>query len=95
MLYPNDFEWLTEKIDQFLAKFWEENKENLRKKKPENNIGMKYSYKDIILNTYPNSIQKENESPLQTLCQFSEDFFRKVLNGIHVLPFLSFRLLQG
>ena len=54
-----------------------------------------FSEKDAILITYGDSLTRNGERPLQTLQQFSNNYFRSVFSGIHILPFFPYSSDDG
>ncbi|MHA1974475.1 MAG: sugar phosphorylase, partial [Candidatus Hodarchaeales archaeon] len=55
----------------------------------------KFTYRDIIFNTYANSIQDNKNSPLQVLRSFSAKYLKNMINGIHILPFYPWDTDRG
>jgi sucrose phosphorylase len=47
----------------------------------------KWDEKDIMVITYADTIKKENESPLRTLCEFFRRELKPYINNVHILPF--------
>jgi sucrose phosphorylase len=47
----------------------------------------KWDEKDIMVITYADSLKKENERPLQTLCEFLRSELKPHINNVHILPF--------
>ncbi len=47
----------------------------------------KWDEKDIMVITYADSIQKENERPLRTLYEFFRSELKLHINNVHILPF--------
>ncbi len=55
----------------------------------------KFSFRDILLNTYANSIQGDESAPLEVLNDFSSRYLRHIVNGCHILPFYSWDTDRG
>ncbi len=55
----------------------------------------KFGYQDLILNSYADSIQGESGTPLQILYQFTEQYIKGYINGIHILPFYPWDTDRG
>ena len=53
------------------------------------------SYKDVLLIVYPDQIQQEDASPLDTLRAFMTEYLQEVISGIHVLPFFPYSSDDG
>jgi len=45
---------------------------------------------DMVLITYGNSIQRQNEAPLKTLHHFLNEHIRDFINSVHILPFFPY-----
>jgi len=54
-----------------------------------------FSQKDIVLITYGDSLNKEGEVPLSTLCNFADKYFKGIFSTIHILPFSPFSSDDG
>jgi len=50
---------------------------------------------DVIAITYGNTVLKNNETPLETLHDFLNKYFKDVVNTVHVLPFFPFSSDDG
>ena len=61
----------------------------------ERSIKGKFSKNDIILNSYADSIQGEEGTPLEVLKRFSASFLKGKINGCHILPFYSWDTDRG
>lgn len=94
-LYGNRAEGTYEQLMNLLNKHVTEIKNDLNSKDENTNEGKKFSHKDFIINTYADSIQSENKSPLEELVIFCSKYFNNVLNGIHVLPFYEWDTDRG
>jgi sucrose phosphorylase len=55
----------------------------------------RFTEQDVVLITYGDLIVSDNRSPLQTLADFAEVFFRGVITTIHVLPFFPYSSDRG
>jgi sucrose phosphorylase len=65
------------------------------KRKEEVNKNLKFTKRDVILNTYANSIKGNRKSPLEALYHFSNKYLSNFVNGIHVLPFYCWDTDRG
>ncbi|MCK5507618.1 MAG: sugar phosphorylase [Desulfobacterales bacterium] len=54
-----------------------------------------FSQKDVVLITYGDSLNKEGEVPLSTLCNFADKYFKGIFSTIHILPFSPFSSDDG
>ncbi len=54
-----------------------------------------FSEKDIYLITYGDTLNKKGEAPLNTLLNFSKEYFKDVFSDIHILPFCPFSSDDG
>lgn len=54
-----------------------------------------FSHEDVVLITYGNSLNKEGEVPLSTLCNFADKYFKGIFSTIHILPFFPFSSDDG
>ena len=54
-----------------------------------------FSQKDVVLITYGDSLNKEGEVPLGTLCNFADKYFKGIFSTIHILPFSPFSSDDG
>ncbi len=54
-----------------------------------------FSEKDIILITYGDMVNKQNEFPLKTLREFLKKNINEIINFIHILPFFPFSSDEG
>ncbi|RMG83096.1 MAG: sugar phosphorylase [Chloroflexi bacterium] len=59
------------------------------------NAPYELSEKDVVLITYADQVQKENESPLSTLHRFLMDTIYPTINSIHILPFYPYSSDDG
>ncbi|MCL7943990.1 sugar phosphorylase [Marinobacter sp. ATCH36] len=50
---------------------------------------------DVMLITYADTVQRENEKPLQTLYQFLQDCLRDTVSAVHILPFFPYSSDDG
>jgi glycosidase len=94
-VYGSEAEELFLEIVQLLDSFLEQ-----QPKAPDQSIPNvlhipKFSHKDIILNSYPDSIISESTSPLAALRKFGEEFLSNTINGIHILPFYPWDTDRG
>jgi sucrose phosphorylase len=55
----------------------------------------RFTEQDVVLITYGDLIVSESRSPLQTLADFAEVFFRGVITTVHVLPFFPYSSDRG
>ena len=55
----------------------------------------RFTERDIVLITYGDLIVSKDKNPLKTLADFSEKFFRGVINTIHLLPFFPYSSDRG
>jgi sucrose phosphorylase len=55
----------------------------------------RFTEQDVVLITYGDLIVSDNRSPLETLADFAEVFFRGVITTIHVLPFFPYSSDRG
>jgi sucrose phosphorylase len=53
------------------------------------------SHKDVLLIVYPDQIQQEAASPLDTLHAFTTEYLQDVISSIHVLPFFPYSSDDG
>lgn len=60
--------------------------------KPQNSA---LTEKDAILITYADQVRSDNQAPLTSLLQFSENYLKGVVSSIHVLPFFPFSSDDG
>lgn len=61
----------------------------------ERSVKGKFSKNNIILNSYADSIQGEEGTPLEVLNRFSALFLKGRINGCHILPFYSWDTDRG
>ena len=54
-----------------------------------------WSQNDIVLITYGDSIQKEDEAPLLTLNRFLRNYMSRTVNIVHLLPFYPYSSDDG
>lgn len=54
-----------------------------------------WSEDDVAVITYGQSIQKENEAPLETLHTFLNDYLKDSINSVHILPFFPYSADDG
>ena len=54
-----------------------------------------FSYEDVVLITYGDSINKEEEVPLSTLYNFADQYLKGIFSTIHILPFFPFSSDDG
>jgi sucrose phosphorylase len=54
-----------------------------------------YDQSDIMLITYGDSLNKQGQTPLQTLATFANDYLREGFSGIHILPFYPYSSDDG
>ena len=54
-----------------------------------------FSQEDVVLITYGDSLNKEGEVPLSTLCNFADKYFKGIFSTIHILPFSPFSSDDG
>ncbi|GGY43606.1 sucrose phosphorylase [Bacterioplanes sanyensis] len=66
--------------------------EQRRVKRPRS---QRWDESDVILITYGNSLQHENEVPLQTLAQFLRQHLRDTVSAVHILPFFPYSSDDG
>ncbi|EAT10922.1 alpha-amylase [Bermanella marisrubri] len=57
--------------------------------------GNRWDEEDVWVITYGDSIQKEDEAPLQTLRKFCHDRLAGIVNGVHILPFFPYSSDDG
>lgn len=50
---------------------------------------------NVIMITYGDSLLEEEQSPLTTLLNFSQEFLSDTINGIHILPFFPYSSDDG
>lgn len=55
----------------------------------------KLSHEDVVLISYADSIQNEENSPLNVLKNFSDKFLKGIFNGLHILPFYPWDTDRG
>lgn len=55
----------------------------------------RFTEQDVVLITYGDLIVSDGRSPLQTLADFSDVFFRGVISTVHVLPFYPYSSDRG
>jgi sucrose phosphorylase len=63
----------------------------------ENNVvaEQRFSERDVVLITYGDLLVSENRTPLRTLADFTEVFFRGVITTLHILPFYPYSSDRG
>jgi len=54
-----------------------------------------FSQNDVVLITYGDSLNKEGEVPLSTLCNFADNYLKGIFSTIHILPFFPFSSDDG
>ncbi|MBD1572514.1 sugar phosphorylase [Vibrio sp. S17_S38] len=54
-----------------------------------------WSQKDLIMITYGDSVQDDNEVPLQTLHRFMHQYCKPYINSVHILPFFPYSSDDG
>ncbi len=55
----------------------------------------RFSEKDVVLITYGDLVVSETRTPLRTLTDFAEVFFRGLISTIHILPFFPYSSDRG
>lgn len=50
---------------------------------------------DVMVITYADTVQRENEKPLQTLYRFLEDCLKDTVSSVHILPFFPYSSDDG
>jgi sucrose phosphorylase len=55
----------------------------------------RFTEQDVVLITYGDLIVSDGRTPLQTLADFAEVFFRGVISTVHVLPFFPYSSDRG
>ena len=55
----------------------------------------RFTEKDVVLITYGDLVVSETRTPLRTLTDFAEIFFRGLISTIHVLPFFPYSSDRG
>lgn len=90
-VYPaEDTDALTDKV---IAAFWPEGTApRKRKRRPGNAL---WSQEDALLITYGNSVVDGVHKPLDLLNDFLHRYMKRVVNGVHVLPFFPFTSDDG
>ena len=54
-----------------------------------------FSESDVVLITYADSLQRDGEPPLKTLCDFAVEFLKDAFSAIHFLPFFPYSSDDG
>src|SRR5690606_15244706 len=54
-----------------------------------------WAKKSVVMKTYGDSLLTDEQHPLETLLQFSVEFLRDTINGIHILPFFPYSSHDG
>lgn len=54
-----------------------------------------WDQKNVVMITYGDSLLTEDQQPLETLLQFSEEFLKETIDGIHILPFFPYSSDDG
>ena len=55
----------------------------------------RFTERDVVLITYGDLILSDNRSPLKTLADFAEVFFRGIITTLHILPFYPYSSDRG
>ena len=55
----------------------------------------RFTERDIVLITYGDLIVSQDRTPLRTLTDFADKFFKNVINTIHILPFFPYSSDRG
>lgn len=55
----------------------------------------RFTERDVVLITYGDLIVSEGRSPLKTLADFAEVFFRGIISTLHILPFYPYSSDRG
>lgn len=55
----------------------------------------RFTQKDVILITYPDAIIEPGALPLRTLRNFTNKYFKGIINTIHILPFFPYSSDRG
>ncbi|MHA1329833.1 MAG: alpha-amylase family glycosyl hydrolase [Candidatus Hodarchaeales archaeon] len=96
ILYPSQAKTVYSELSEILISFFKDNYEALVKKTSvASKKEEKFTYRDIIFNSYANSIQDNENSPLKVLKSFSAKYLKNVINGIHILPFFPWDTDRG
>ncbi len=96
ILYGEQASEILSEIELIIKKYDEILLHSITRKSLINSIqGSKFTHKDIFINTYANSIQDRLTTPIQSLYQFSEQYIRGVINGVHILPFYPWDTDRG
>jgi len=59
------------------------------------NPRMRFTEQDVVLITYGDLIVSRGRSPLRTLADFAEVFFRSLISTLHILPFYPYSSDRG
>ncbi|WP_153448612.1 sugar phosphorylase [Vibrio algicola] len=54
-----------------------------------------WTEKDLIMITYGDTIQQDNEAPLKTLNRFMHQYLKPHINSVHILPFFPYSSDDG
>jgi len=84
-LYPNSDLNIVEEINKMLSHY----------KKQISHRKFDLSENDIVLISYADSFKDENEASLQTLKKVCDQFLKKAINSVHILPFYPFTSDDG
>ncbi|MFA7256388.1 MAG: sugar phosphorylase, partial [Kiritimatiellales bacterium] len=60
-----------------------------------NKAGPLWNEQTTVLITYADTVQREGETPLATLCKFAEKKFKEIFSTIHLLPFFPWSSDDG
>ena len=83
-----------EKIESKMNNFIKKKSRKIKIKDGHFSIIDRFTQKDIVLITYPDSFYKKNETPLVTLDNFSKNI-ESSMNTIHILPFFPYSSDRG
>jgi len=91
ILYGNQANAVFDEVKRLLIDF----NENFHQQNSIEKDEEKFGHRDIILNTYADSIKGEQGTPLRALHHFSNSFIKGEINGVHILPFYPWDTDRG
>jgi len=86
LLYPDEVEPVVDRLVNLARQYFPENFKHCNDR---------WSEKDILLISYGDNVNKENEVPLKTLHEFANSYLKDTINCIHILPFFPYSSDDG